>query len=537
MPQKGTQIEETIMNERGSKSSLSSQASSSGPLPLVSTTIAQSQVVSPSNKDPGGCPKLDGNQKFPRLAFALRISDNFKPDDDIRDLFVEWLRNIPLIASEVKIEAGFDSFSTLLIISLPVSISAYLPHDPYLMSLGPIVSGNRISYFDTKDSKAHEVRTNPVSNINEKVPRGIYPTPPGSKTMSKASDPRENKISGAIEPIEISDTKSPKRMAVKLGPIFNLTDESQSSDNQERALDSEQALANQQRAKALDNESNSRQDYQLQLQWLERVNDDRLAKNGLDQTDRKALFLPRGEGTQTNSYSLGPALLGKEKENSEKYKLTQKNFYGGPSDLSQRAPIPGSTTLRFDKPKPVLKVQIPDNEGFLPVEVQSSPHQSPSKAYVQENSKFGTESRVTMSPPSPSVSALMSVGADGPPNPFSRPHHLHAQTTQATAHAFGEQTEVPENAIDTPVSELPSRFLDNDFLPSPSSFYPANWNPTNDDTSNTLPSPLNFDTPVIGTGPSFLRENAGNGKRKWDEASGGWRDVEEGVGSHRRPKI
>jgi MADS-box transcription factor len=61
--------------------------------------------------------------------------------------------------------------------------------------------------------------------------------------------------------------------------------------------------------------------------------------------------------------------------------------------------------------------------------------------------------------------------------------------------------------IDTPVSALPSRFMTNDFLPSPSSFYPE-WN-FNGREGNTLPSPLNFATPVVGTGPSFLREDSG----------------------------
>lgn len=79
--------------------------------------------------------------------------------------------------------------------------------------------------------------------------------------------------------------------------------------------------------------------------------------------------------------------------------------------------------------------------------------------------------------------------------------------------------------IDTPVSALPSRFMTNEFLPSPSSFYP-DWNFRGSD-SNTLPSPLNFATPVVGTGPSFLREDSGsrengnsNGKRKTPETEG-----------------
>lgn len=58
--------------------------------------------------------------------------------------------------------------------------------------------------------------------------------------------------------------------------------------------------------------------------------------------------------------------------------------------------------------------------------------------------------------------------------------------------------------METPVSALPSRFMNNEFLPSPSSFYPE-WNFRGGD-GNTLPSPLNFATPIVGSGPSFLRD-------------------------------
>ena len=71
--------------------------------------------------------------------------------------------------------------------------------------------------------------------------------------------------------------------------------------------------------------------------------------------------------------------------------------------------------------------------------------------------------------------------------------------------------------IDTPVSALPSRFLNNEFLPSPSSFYPE-WNYRGSD-SNTLPSPLNFSTPVVGSGPSFLRDEHTPLKRKSPDIS------------------
>jgi MADS-box transcription factor len=73
--------------------------------------------------------------------------------------------------------------------------------------------------------------------------------------------------------------------------------------------------------------------------------------------------------------------------------------------------------------------------------------------------------------------------------------------------------------IDTPVSALPSRFMTNEFLPSPSSFYPE-WNFSGRE-SNTLPSPLNFATPVVGTGPSFLREDSGERAGERQGSQGG----------------
>jgi MADS-box transcription factor len=61
--------------------------------------------------------------------------------------------------------------------------------------------------------------------------------------------------------------------------------------------------------------------------------------------------------------------------------------------------------------------------------------------------------------------------------------------------------------------------MTNELLPSPSSFYPE-WNFRGGD-GNTLPSPLNFATPVVGSGPSFLHDPAGMGKRKSPDADDG----------------
>lgn len=176
--------------------------------------------------------------------------------------------------------------------------------------------------------------------------------------------------------------------------------------------------------------------------------------------------------------------------------------------------------------RPVLKVQIPDepspsNGGSATADSASSPRSGTNAtgSHGRRNGHNNSDSHssgVVLPPPSPSASALLSAGASGPPNPFARPMPV-SQPSQSNSNNGN-------NMIDTPVSALPSRFMTNEFLPSPSSFYP-DWNFRGSD-SNTLPSPLNFATPVVGTGPSFLREDSGgrengNGKRKTPETEGG----------------
>jgi MADS-box transcription factor len=162
--------------------------------------------------------------------------------------------------------------------------------------------------------------------------------------------------------------------------------------------------------------------------------------------------------------------------------------------------------------RPRLKVQIPDeSDGGSTTNGSTSPRGTTSTDITSQPSRRPADSHtsgVVLPPPSPSASAmpnetLLSAGATGPPNPFARP--LPHQNNSS-------------NITISPVSALPSRFLNNEFLPSPSSFYP-DWNFRGND-NNTLPSPLNFATPVVGTGPSFLRDDPLSLKRKSPEISG-----------------
>ena len=153
--------------------------------------------------------------------------------------------------------------------------------------------------------------------------------------------------------------------------------------------------------------------------------------------------------------------------------------------------------------RPRLKVQIPDeSDGGSATNESGSPRGTTATAtdITSQHSRRLTDSHssgVVLPPPSPSASTLLSAGATGPPNPFARPP--------------------PHQNIDTPVSALPSRFLGEGYLPSPSGFYSDLFSKGND--NNTL-SPLNFGTPVVGTGPSFLRDDPLVLKRKSPDLGG-----------------
>lgn len=207
--------------------------------------------------------------------------------------------------------------------------------------------------------------------------------------------------------------------------------------------------------------------------------------------------------------------------NTNQSLITNKTRTISTSSVSEFAP-PARTNSSMSgagAKRPRLKVQIPDepSDGGSATADSGSPRESTDNTGTHPSRRAGTDgshsSGVVLPPPSPSASALLSAGASGPPNPFARPHPP-AQNNQNR-----------DNNIDTPVSALPSRFMNSEFLPSPSSFYPG-WDFRGSE-SNTLPSPLNFQTPVVGSGPSFLRDEgsgATGAKRKTPEGDRGEED-------------
>lgn len=136
--------------------------------------------------------------EVPRLAFAIRLNDTLRPDQLRTDLFVEWLRSVPAVAEEVKVEAGFDSFSSLIILSIPISLSTFLPDNRAIVSLGPITSLNKVRPPKPVAQKARV--------INSWEPPGKSDTGPLGREQTIVIEPSRN---------------SKRSKAGKQGPIFH----------------------------------------------------------------------------------------------------------------------------------------------------------------------------------------------------------------------------------------------------------------------------------------------------------------------------
>jgi MADS-box transcription factor len=161
--------------------------------------------------------------------------------------------------------------------------------------------------------------------------------------------------------------------------------------------------------------------------------------------------------------------------------------------------------MQADPRRPRLKVQIPsEDSGDEKTPGGSSPQAT--AAAQMTPVREGGHNGVVLPPPSPSAGALLSAGASGPPNPFARP------APPPVNGSYGSR-----NDLETPISALPSRFVADQLLPSPGSFY-SGWNFGRGD--DMLPSPLTFQTPVVTNGPSF-RDEDNEKKRKTSDGSEG----------------
>ncbi|KAL5323643.1 hypothetical protein ACEPPN_008183 [Leptodophora sp. 'Broadleaf-Isolate-01'] len=110
-------------------------------------------------------------EMYPRIAITIRLQETLARSDFSADIFSDWIRMMPVLAESVKVEAGFASFSTLLVVSLPVAMWCYLPSNPAISVAGIIRSSNLLPDLIPKlvstslgtTSKNSEAKSTPLS--------------------------------------------------------------------------------------------------------------------------------------------------------------------------------------------------------------------------------------------------------------------------------------------------------------------------------------------------------------------------------------
>jgi hypothetical protein len=101
----------------------------------------------------------DGRYKVPHVLITLQLEEN-QPLDARQ--CARWLDKFPLLAKWVKVEAVFPSYSTLMILSIPMPIWDLLPDHPACSFIGYIISLKLEGL-----SMSEEVPTVEVPTINE----------------------------------------------------------------------------------------------------------------------------------------------------------------------------------------------------------------------------------------------------------------------------------------------------------------------------------------------------------------------------------
>lgn len=215
--------------------------------------------------------------------------------------------------------------------------------------------------------------------------------------------------------------------------------------------------------------------------------------------------------------------------NSPDTKSTPISEASHPQSMSSAADVKRPTRSNsgaLTSKRPQLKVQIPsENSDRGSTTGESSSRDSAGNKTVTPAKDNPPTAGVVLPPPSPSAGAILSAGAQGPPNPFARPPPpgTASQNNSHGNNAGNTNNGNTQNKHETPISALPSRFMSDALLPSPSSFFADDWAfGRSGPDSNLLPSPLNFPTPAVQSGPSFSRDDEQDKKRKSpDSGSGG----------------
>jgi hypothetical protein len=124
---------------------ISSLSSSSSDQDTPSCSSAESSGLNFSNENgesSSGKQKMpEGDAaKFPKVLLAIRLNSSVFD----RQAWVDWLRNAPSEAQDVHVDGVYDSFSTLLLVRMPVALWNLLPDNPAYNFVGFVTPENTL---------------------------------------------------------------------------------------------------------------------------------------------------------------------------------------------------------------------------------------------------------------------------------------------------------------------------------------------------------------------------------------------------------
>lgn len=126
---------------RGHVSAESEPSDNSNP----STDAMSLDFICSDNNSPSPLSALSPTGKYetPHVLISVAIEED-QPDLDVKKT-AQWLESIPFLAKWTKVECAFPSYSTLLVLSLPVVIWNMLPDHPACSFIGYVTAPNLIA--------------------------------------------------------------------------------------------------------------------------------------------------------------------------------------------------------------------------------------------------------------------------------------------------------------------------------------------------------------------------------------------------------
>ena len=128
-----------------------------------------------------GCDLKDSEHPHdaPRALFLVRFNEDIGPENLSTELFKDWMSSCPANVDEIRIEASYKCFSTLIFVTMPLTMQAYMLKHPAVMALGAVKSSITIPVLAKAEKyqaqKASTTETVAARNIkeDESSPRGF----------------------------------------------------------------------------------------------------------------------------------------------------------------------------------------------------------------------------------------------------------------------------------------------------------------------------------------------------------------------------